>query len=309
VNAANLDMDVLRTLVTAETLGGFNRAAAQIGRSQSAVSQQLRKLEEQVGEPLFRKQGRRAALTDAGEILVRYARRILDLNDEALAAVRGAALEGLVRFGVPGDLAETWLPAALGRFKRAHPGTRVEVAVDRNLALLERLDQGELDLVLALGNGKRRDAWRVASLPMSWIGPASDEPVWADGDPVPLALVQSPCFFRKAGLDALDKAGIPWRVAFTSPSLSGLWAAVGAGLGVTVRTAAGLPPSLALLERRSGLPRLPSTELCLHDADRELSPPVARLREVVVETCRTSLGQRGFQIRQIREIRQKRRTL
>jgi DNA-binding transcriptional LysR family regulator len=103
----NLDMDVLRTLVTAQQLGGFNRAARRVGRSQSAVSQQIRKLEEQFGAPLFRKRGRSLALTVAGEIVLGYARRILELNDEAVAAVRGAALDGSVRFGLPGDFAET----------------------------------------------------------------------------------------------------------------------------------------------------------------------------------------------------------
>jgi DNA-binding transcriptional LysR family regulator len=102
----NLEMDALRTLVTAQRLGSFTRAAGQIGRSQSAISQQMRKLEEQVGESLFRKQGRGLALTEAGDVVLAYARRILDLNDEAIVAVRGRAVEGVVRFGLPADFAE-----------------------------------------------------------------------------------------------------------------------------------------------------------------------------------------------------------
>ena len=105
----------VRTLITAQQLGGFNRAAKRGGRSQSAVSQQIRKLEEQFGEPLFRKAGRGLALTAAGEVVLGYAQRILDLNDEAVAAVRGVTAQGQVRFGLPGDFAETWLPMALGR--------------------------------------------------------------------------------------------------------------------------------------------------------------------------------------------------
>jgi DNA-binding transcriptional LysR family regulator len=121
----NLDMDVLRTLVAAYQLGSFNRAAERVGRSQSAISQQIHKLEERVGQPLFRKQGRGLALTEAGEVVLAYAHRILDLNDEAVTAVTGVAIDGAVRFGMLGDFAETWLPAALGRSKRAHPTVRI----------------------------------------------------------------------------------------------------------------------------------------------------------------------------------------
>ncbi|GGF45606.1 LysR family transcriptional regulator [Aliidongia dinghuensis] len=290
----NLDMDVLRTLVTAQDLGGFNRAAGQIGRSQSAVSQQIRKLEDQVGEPLFRKQGRGLVPTEAGDLVLAYARRILDLNDEAVVALRGRAIEGAVRFGLAADFAEAWLPLALGQFRRAHPAVRVEAVVDGNRHLLARLDRGELDLVLALGNGTRADAYRLARLPMVWIGPAVDRPgaagqtlrvpVWTAGEPIPLALFEAPCFFREAALAVLDRAGLVWRAAFTSSSLHGLWAAIEAGLGLTLRTAIGLPAGVTLLDAAAGLPPGPSVDLCLHDAGRALSPALGRLRAIVEET-------------------------
>jgi DNA-binding transcriptional LysR family regulator len=283
----NLDMDVLRTLVTAQQLGGFNRAAEEIGRSQSAVSQQIRKLEEQVGEPLFRKQGRGLIPTEAGDVVLAYARRILDLNDEAVVALRGRAVEGVVRFGLPADFAETWLPTALGRFKRAHPGVRIEAVVDRNRRLLERLDHGELDLVLTLGNGGRADATRLARLPMVWLGPASGEALWASGEPVPLAVFEAPCFFRAAAQATLDRAGLAWRVAFTGTSLHGLWAAVEAGLGVTLRLAAGLSAGVVPL---TGLPAAPELDLCLHDGGRAAAPAAARLREIVTETLAANLA-------------------
>ncbi|WP_024508701.1 LysR substrate-binding domain-containing protein [Bradyrhizobium sp. ARR65] len=280
----NLDMDVLRTLVTAQELGSFNRAADHIGRSQSAVSQQIRKIEEQVGEPLFHKQGRRLVLTDAGEVVLAYARRILDLNDEAVAAIRGRAIDGQVRFGLPADFAETWLPMALGRFKRAHPAVRIEAVVDRNRRLLERLDNGELDLVLAIGNGTRSDAHVLAPLPLAWIGPAVSKPVWVRGEPIPLAMYEPPCFFRQRALAALDKAALPWRIAFTSPSLHGLWAAVEAGLGITLRTAVGLPASLNVLTADLPAVAEPALPVCLHDGGRALDPTLTSLRSVIVET-------------------------
>jgi DNA-binding transcriptional LysR family regulator len=284
----NLDMDVLRTLVTAQELGSFNRAASRIGRSQPEVSQQIRKLEEQAGEPLFRKQGRHMVLTDAGEVMLAYARRILDLNDEAVAAIRGRAAEGFVRFGLPADFAEAWLPAALGRFKRTHPAVRIEAVVDRNRRLLELLDRGELDLVLAIGSGSRSDADMLAALPLAWIGPASPESVRTPDEPIPLAVYEAPCFFRQRAQAALDKAGMPWRIAFTSPSLHGLWAAVEAGLGVTLRTAVGLPATLRLLD---GLPSIadPALPVCLHDGGRALTPITASLRSVIAQTLTEKL--------------------
>jgi DNA-binding transcriptional LysR family regulator len=286
----NLDMDVLRTLLTAQQLGGFNRAADRIGRSQSAVSQQIRRLEEQVGEALYRKNGRGVALTEAGDVLLAYARRILELNDEAVAAVRGMSVEGAVRFGLPTDLAESWLATTLGRFKRAHPAVLIEAAVDRNALLLQQLDKGALDLVLAFGGEARSDAQRLASLPMAWIGPAGGGPAVMPGEPLPLVMYGPPCFFRQTGIDALDRAARPWRTAFTSPSLHGLWAAVEAGLGITLRTAIGLPASLAVLDESAGLPAVPRIDLCLHDADRPLSPASARLRDILIETLAQNLA-------------------
>jgi DNA-binding transcriptional LysR family regulator len=291
IEQLNLDMDVLRTLVTAQRLGSFNRAADRIGRSQSAVSQQVRKLEDQIGLPLFRKQGRGLAPTESGEIVLAYARRILELNDEAVLALRGRALDGAVRFGLPSDLAEAWLSTALGRFRRAHPGLRIETAVDGNARLLDRLDRGELDLVLALGHAGRGDAEPVAAVAPVWIGPASGETLWQAGEPIPLALLDAPCLFRRIALAELDRAGLAWRLAFGSAGLHGLWAAVAAGLGVTLRTAIGLPAGLHLLGPADGLPpvREPAVPICLHDGGRSLSPALARLRAIILETLSANL--------------------
>jgi DNA-binding transcriptional LysR family regulator len=285
----NLDMDALRTLLATQQLGSLNRAAERIGRSQSAVSQQMRKLEEQVGQPLFRRQGRGLVLTEYGDLILSYGRRILDLNDEAVRAVRGAGVEGAVRFGLPGDFAETWLPAALGQFKKTHPAVRVEVAVERNALLLERLDRGELDLVLVLGHGSRADAEPLAMLPMTWIGPCDAQIRISSGRPLDLALYQPPCLFRRAGIDALDNAHISWRLAYTTASLQSLWSGVAAGLGITLRTAAGIPSSLRRLGERDGLPPLPTVELCLHSRLKDVSPALAQLKRVVLDNAAAHL--------------------
>ncbi len=161
----NLDIDVLRTLVVAHDLGAFNRAAKTIGRSQSAVSQQVSKLEDRLGLELFRKEGRGLIPTEAGEIVLGYARRIIDLNDEAVAILKSSDVNGSVRLGFPSDFADHWLPTALGRFKRSHPKVRIEATVDRNVVLADRLEKGQLDLIMLLTETTRfegRDVSRPA---------------------------------------------------------------------------------------------------------------------------------------------------
>jgi DNA-binding transcriptional LysR family regulator len=289
----NLDMDVLRTFATAFELGSFARAAERLGRSQSAVSTQLRKLEDQIGQPLVQKSGRGLVLTTAGESLFSYAKRILELNDEAVQTVRGAEIEGWVRLGLPQDFAETWLPAILGRFARTHPKVRVEVHADRNVHLLEKVMKGELDLVLAWGAGDDAPhAIKVADLQQTWVG----RPDWPGvqnlgGEPLPLVAFEQPCIFRSAGIAALDAAGIPWRLVFISASLAGLWAAAEAGLGITLRTAVGMPQRLVALDPAvSGLPRLPSISLALHRADDEPNLAVSCLADILLETIHDQLG-------------------
>ena len=280
----NLDMDLLRTLATAMELGGFARAAARLGRSQSAVSLQMRKLEEQVGVPLLRKQGRGLALTEAGDVALSYARRILALNDEAVAAVSGVDLAGAVRLGLPQDFAEAWLPDALGRFARAHPQIRIEARVDRNAALLDDLAGGRLDLALLWGEETRPGAMLLARLPIHWIG--RGDVTFAPDAPLPLIVFASPCAFRSVALAALDHRGRSWRLSFTSPALAGLWAAAAAGLGVTIRTRVGMPAALGVL---NDLPALPDIALTLHQAAGG-TPAVERLKEILVQTLGDSLN-------------------
>ena len=289
----NLDMDVLRTFSLGFELGSFARAADRLGRSQSAVSSQLRKLEEQVGQPLVQKSGRGLAPTAAGENLLSYARRILEINDEAVERIRGAGIEGWVRLGLPQDFAESWLPSVLGRFSRAHPKVRIEVQVDRSAPLVEKTLKGELDMALAWGDGGPGPRGRrVADFPVAWIGP----PDWTgvaglEGEPLPLLSFAPPCSFRSAGIAALDDAGIAWRLVFTSPSLSGLWAAAEAGLGVTLRPTLGMPPTLtAHAPAAAGLPALPPMPLALHFAAEEPSPAVSRLADILLETIRDGLA-------------------
>lgn len=279
----NLNMDVLRTLAKAVELGGFARAGEELGRTQSAVSLQMKKLEEQVGRPLFRKEGRTLQLTDAGDIILGYAQRMLQLNDEAVAMSRAVGLAGSVRLGVPPDLAETWLPSALSQFSRLHPNIHIEAHVDRNVRLIEQATKGQLDLALAFGGSDGADRHHVAELPVRWIGRRGDRLNLGQG--VPLVLFDQPCIFREFGIEALDKHQIPWRLAFTSPSLAGLWAAAEAGIGISVRTPLGLPKALSVLGAETGLPTLTETvRLSLFAAPGQAPPAIARLRSIMLDT-------------------------
>ena len=278
------DLDVLRSFVAGVDLGSFGRAADRLGRSTSAVSAQLKKLEEQAGVPLLRKEGRGLALTEAGETMLAYARRLLALNDQASRAVRGAELEGRVRLGLQEDFGETLLPQVLGQFARAHPKVRIEARVARNADLLERIALAQLDLALAWDHDARLPhAERLLELPMCWIGPAAPAAsVFTDDGDVPLVAFEAPCLFRDCATEALDRANRSWRAAFTSPSLAGLWAAATAGLGVAVRTPLGLPATVrTLAPGEQGLPALPSISLSLYQAQAQPDPVAAALGDIV----------------------------
>jgi DNA-binding transcriptional LysR family regulator len=284
----SFDLDVLRTLVTGVELGSFAKAADRLGRSTSAVSAQLKKLEDHAGSPVLRKAGRGMVLTPTGEVLLGYARRLLELNDEAATAVRGADLKGEVRLGVQEDFGESLLCAVLGGFARAHPSVRVQARLARNAELVEHVERGRLDLALVWDGSKTTaHARRVARLQMQWIGRDGSTSWRHAEEPVPLAVLEAPCLMRSTAIAALEKAQLPWRVAFTSPSLAGIWAAVGAGLGITVRTNAGLPARLAVLQ---GLPRLPGIGLELHRSEAKPAAPVQRLEALLAAHLREWLA-------------------
>lgn len=279
------DLDTMRSFVTGIDLGSFAKAADKLARSTSAVSAQLKKLEDQAGTPLLRKAGRSMVLTEAGETMLGYARRLLELNDEAASAVRGIQLEGRVRLGLQEDFGESVLPEVLGRFKRAHPKLRVEVHIARNAVLLQSLNAGRLDLALAWETELHAPySEHVHTLPMHWIGADDGQSVYEICEAVPLVVLEAPCLMRTAAINALDRAGIPWRIAFTSASLAGTWAAVKAGLGLSVRTPWGLPSELRAIDAREAhLPALPKLGLALYRQEAEPAPAVGRLAELILQ--------------------------
>lgn len=284
------DLETLRSFVAGIELGSFAKAADRLGRSTSAVSAQIKKLEDHAGTPIFRKAGRGLALTQAGETMLSYARRLLDLNDEAATALRGMGAEGWLRVGMQQDFGEGFLPKVLGCFARAHPRVRIEARVARNAELLDRVTSGKLDFALAWNHGGIQGAHRtdLAQLPVRWIGP-SDARLRVDADePFPLISYEDSCWFCSTGTAALDRIGQPWRVTLTSPNLSGLWAGVEAGLGLTVRTPLGLPATVKVLDDAEfALPLLPTITLSIFRSEAELDPVAEKLVSIVAEEIGT----------------------
>ena len=275
----NISLDSLRTLVIAQDVGGFGRASERLGRTPSAISLQMKRLQDEIGVRLFRKQGRKTLLTEQGEIALRYARKVLELNDEMIDVLRGSSLSGVVRVGFAQDFTANVLPLVLERFSGLYPLVKLEVVVDRGQVLIESLNSGDIDLALTLGGSPGRTAQLISELPLYWIA----SPKFKDraSQPLPLAMFNPPCGCQTRGLDSLQDAGRSWRAAMTSPSLPGLWAAVSAGLGLTPRTTIGMPEDVQIIDL--GFPPLGDMPVVLHRRRNLRTPNAVRFAEVIEE--------------------------
>jgi DNA-binding transcriptional LysR family regulator len=265
----NLDLDTLRTLVVAHDRGGLAQAAEHLGRTPSAISLQMKRLQDDLGAPIFRKRGRGLTLTEAGEIALSYARRILSLNDELLDIMQGANLAGHIRVGCPQDFASV-LPAVLSKFNSLYPRMQIELFVEGNASLLEGIQKSRIDLAVVIGHEGHERGQKIGELDIVWIASSSFTP--PREQPLPLAMLGAQCAFRRCAVQRLEASNIPYRIAANSPSLNGLWAALLGGLGVTARTAFNLPEGLTFAPSLYGLPSLGSLPVALHrnaHVDRE----------------------------------------
>ncbi len=277
----SLNIDLLRAFVAVAETGSFTRAAGRLGRVQSAVSMQVKRLEEVAGSRLFDRSRRRVALSEDGEVLLGYARRMLALNQAALSDLGQAAVAGRVRLG-SADTAAYFLPGILARFARAYPRVQLEVRCDRSWHLLDALDAGDLDLALVTQQGDRGGGRALRREPLVWAsarGQAAHET-----DPIALAVFAPGCAYRAAAMDALDRAGRRWRVAYSSTSVAGVQAAAMTGLAVGVLPQSTLLKGMRVLGVAEGLPPLADYAITLHAAPGHASPgsqpaPVARLAE------------------------------
>ncbi len=275
----NVSLDSLRTLVTTQDAGGFGRASERLGRTPSAISLQMKRLQDEIGVQLFARQGRKMLLTEQGEIALRYARRVLELNDEMVDVLRGSSLSGVIRVGFAQDFTANVLPLVIERFSGLYPLVKLEVTVDLGQVLIQSLNAGDLDLALTLGGSQNKTAQVLSELPLQWI--ASPKFKERANQPLPLALFKPPCLCQTRGLETLQDAGRSWRVAMTSPSLPGLWAAVSAGLGLTARTVLGLPGDVEVVDL--GLPPLGNMPVVLHRRRNLRTPNAIRFAEITEE--------------------------
>lgn len=278
----NLAVDLLRTFATIADCGNFTRAAERLGRTQSTISLQVKRLEDLLGRQVLVRNAHKVQVTPEGDRLLAYARQILRLNDEAVARMFEPELEGLVRLGTPEDFATTHLAGVLAAFARAHPCVALGVTTDLTLNLLVRFQAGEFDLVLVkrerLGAPQGTRVWRE---PLVW---AALDRFMGEQAILPLVVSPHPCVYRKRALSALDQAARRWRIAYTSTSLAGAQAAVRAGLGLTVLPRDMVPMGLVAIGPESGLPDLDDTEVALIQAAGTLSQPARRLAEHIVSS-------------------------
>jgi DNA-binding transcriptional LysR family regulator len=229
---SNLPTELLRSFVTIVDGGSMTRAAERICVTQSALSLQMKRLSEIVGAPLFERRKRGLLLTPAGDALLVYARGMLDLNDRALAASRTAQVAEPLRIGMAQDFAVPLLSGALVQFLARNPDVRLQLRVDKSSVLNSQFSAGLLEVVMGLGDPRDPDMVRTAQ--MTWIG----DPALARSVEVPLAIMEAPCLFRDAAIQALEAAGRPYRLVLETPSVAVLRAAVDSGLAITCRTAA-----------------------------------------------------------------------
>lgn len=279
MSSPHLDPVCLRAFVAVADSGSFTAAARRLLRGQSAVSLQVRRLEEQLGQRLLDRGPRHAVPTAAGERVLAQARLLLALNDALVSAAREPELDGVVRLGVPEDFATTHLPAILAEFARTHPRVALEVTCELTLPLLDRFGAGEFDLVLVkrMEGGEGQDVVLREQLVWAAAGPGrlADDPA----QPVPLVCSPRPCVLRDLATRALESAGRSWRIAYTCGSLAGNHAAVRAGLGVAPLPLEMVPADLAVLSGE-GLPPLPGIETAMLEAGA-LGPAAQRLRDTI----------------------------
>lgn len=276
---ANLDTDLLRAFVAVADARSFTRAGEVLCRTQAAVSQQVRRLEEAVGKRVFERDTKGVRLTRDGELLLTYARRMLTLNDEVMALMRRTATTASVRIGTPDDYATMLLPDVLARFAATYPEVPVEVVCDNSPDLVAEIEKGRYDLALVTRHPATKSGELVRREPVRWVAPPGG--VIEREDPLPLALFPKGCVVRDLAVEALERLGRGWRVAFISKSVVAVHGAVLGGLGVTAMEACTVPPTLRLLGEADGFPDLPDIDIALHRAPGVAAKPVRLLAEAI----------------------------
>lgn len=275
--SSSLDLDQLRTFVAIAESGSFTRAAGVVHKTQSAVSMQMRRLEERLGRTIFVRDGRNSKLSEDGERLLHYARRMVRLNDETLTAFDDKKLTGRVRLGMPDDYADRFLPEILARFARSNPQVEVTVVCAPTTNLVECLRDNELDvsIITHVDKPEHYTAEVVRREPLMWVSSARHGT--HEEKPLPLALGRPTCDWRAAALDGLDQMGTDYRILYASWNSAAVGATVLAGLAVSILPESGLRPGMRILGERDGFPPLPNCEIAIMRSWHQASPLVDAL--------------------------------
>jgi DNA-binding transcriptional LysR family regulator len=280
---AMLDLELLRSFVSVVDAGGFTRAGERVHRTQSTVSQQIKRLEDDIGQPLLNRTGKDVIPTDAGERLLSYARRLLALAEEARDVVARPGTEGAVRLGIPEDFAAYRLAKLLATFSRSRPGLRLDVRSDQSVFLRRDLERGELDLALLKRGAGEKDAIAVWPERVHWVT-SKTHPVHATEGSVPLIGFPAGCLYRARAIHALESAGRSWHMAYTSSGLAGIQAAVAAGLGLSILSEMAIQADHRVLTAKEGFAPIDKTEVALVAAP-SASPATLRLADRLAEFC------------------------
>lgn len=278
-----LDLTALRSFTAVADTGGVTRAAGRLNLTQSAVSMQLKRLEESLGQALLDRSGRGVALTAEGEQLLGYARRMLALNDEALARLTGEAWVGEIRFGVPHDIVYPHIPAVLAQFARSHPRVRVSLSSSHTRKLLWAFSRGEVDLILTTEDRTPEGGETLAERRLVWIG-AKGSRAWRER-PLKLAF-EHICAFRPLALRALEDAEVPWTMAVESDSTRTVEASLAADLGVACMLEGTLPPQVEMIDHGGALPALPAVRINLYAAEGPHAALTQQLAQAVRDAYR-----------------------
>lgn len=271
-------MELLQTLVAIADTGSFAAAAKLVHRTQSAISMQMKRLEEIIGLPLFQKEGRRSVLTLQGQNLLLYARRILSLQQEALASFRSPEIHGEVSFGVCDDYVESFLPPILASFAAQYPRVHIRLDSQSSAELIDATIEGQLDFSLVNSSSNVLDFEMLTSEPLVWV--VSRQHSTEETKPLTLAFEHS-CLWGQWAKKALDEHKVNYRVGYSTRNHNGTIAMVEAGLAVSVLSRGTVPPQLRILTEADGFPALPLSKIGLVIGPKGLSPASQRLADAV----------------------------
>lgn len=262
----NLDLDALRAFVKGIELGSYQLAAQQLCRSPAAISAQLKKLEQQTGCQLLRKQGRLLELTPSGELLFSHAKNMLAINDVVLLKLHQTQASGIIRFGLQEDFAEGALQQLIAQFMFQHPNVQFQIQVDRNLNLIDKVQKQELDLALIWQQVEAHEKfYELRSVGTEWLFCSHPhiQQIIENKASIPLVVLQQPCILRQMAIQALEEKGMEWHIAYECNSVQALWPAIRAGIGISLRSLFQIPSDIKILNSAE-LPQLKSLSFGLY---------------------------------------------